>query len=125
MREPLIAGNFKMFKTVAETVAYVRDLRVLVKDVTNAAIAIAPPFTSIAAAAEASKGSAIEVAAQNLHWERDGAFTGEISAAMIRETGARYAIVGHSERRTLFGETNDGVNKKTHAAMTAGLVPIV
>jgi triosephosphate isomerase (TIM) len=125
MRTPLIAGNFKMFKTVAETVSYVRDLRVLVKDVTNVDIAIAPPFTSLASASEAAKGSAIEIAAQNLHWEREGAFTGEISAGMIRETGARYAIIGHSERRTLFGETNDGVNKKTHAAVTAGLIPIV
>jgi len=125
MRTPLIAGNFKMFKTVAETVSYVRDLRVLVKDVTSVDIAIAPPFTSLAAAVEAAKGSAIEIAAQNLHWEREGAFTGEISAGMAREAGARYAIVGHSERRTLFGETNDSVNKKTHAAMTAGLVPIV
>ena len=125
MRQPLIAGNFKMFKTIAETVSYVRDLRALVRDVTNVDIAIAPPFTSLAAAVEAAKGSAIEIAAQNLHWEREGAFTGEISAGMIREAGARYAIVGHSERRTLFGETNDSVNKKTHAAMTAGLVPIV
>ena len=125
MRKPLIAGNFKMFKTVAETVSYVNDLRALVKDVRSVDIAIAPPFTSVAAAVEAAKGSAIEVGAQNLHWERDGAFTGEISAAMIRETGARYAIVGHSERRTLFGDTNETVNKKTHAALTAGLVPIV
>jgi triosephosphate isomerase len=125
MRKPLIAGNFKMFKTVAETVSYVSDLRGLVKDVKNVDIAIAPPFTAVAAAVEAAKGSVIEVAAQNLHWERDGAFTGEISAAMIRETGARYVVVGHSERRTLFGDTNDSVNKKTHAALTAGLVPIV
>ena len=125
MRKPLIAGNFKMFKTVAETVSYVRDLRVLVKDVTNVDIAIAPPFTSLASASEAAKGSAIEIAAQNLHWEREGAFTGEISAGMAREAGARYAIVGHSERRTLFGDTNETVNKKTHAALTAGLVPIV
>ena len=125
MRKPLIAGNFKMFKTVAETVSYVRDLRVLVKDATNVDIAIAPPFTSLASASEAAKGSAIEIAAQNLHWEREGAFTGEISAGMAREAGARYAIVGHSERRTLFGDTNETVNKKTHAALAAGLVPIV
>ena len=125
MRTPLIAGNFKMFKTVAETVSYVNDLRVLIKHVKGVDVAIAPPFTSVAAAVEAAKGSAIDVGAQNLHWEREGAFTGEISAAMIRETGARYAIVGHSERRTLFGDTNDTVNKKTHAALTAGLIPIV
>ena len=125
MRKNLIAGNFKMFKTVAETVSYVADLRALVTDVRNVDIAIAPPFTSLASAAEAARGSAISVAAQNLHWEREGAFTGEISAAMIHGTGATHVIIGHSERRTLFGETNDTVNKKMHAALTAGLVPIV
>jgi triosephosphate isomerase len=125
MRTPLIAGNFKMFKTVAETVSYIGDLRALVSEIRNVDIAIAPPFTSIAAAVTAAQGSAIEIAAQNLHWEREGAFTGEISATMVREAGARYAIVGHSERRTLFGDTNDTVNRKTHAALAAGLVPIV
>ena len=125
VRKPLIAGNFKMFKTAGETVAYVHDLRSLIKDITNVDVAIAPPFTSVAAAVDAAKGSAIDVGAQNLHWEREGAFTGEISAAMIRAAGARYVIIGHSERRTLFGETNDSVNKKTHAALTGGLVPIV
>ena len=125
MRTPLIAGNFKMFKTVAETVAYVNELRSLVKDAGNVDIVIAPPFTAIAAAAEAVKGSRIGVSAQDVHWEREGAFTGEVSAGMLREAGARYAIIGHSERRTLFGETNGSVNKKMHAAITAGLVPIV
>jgi triosephosphate isomerase len=125
MRKPLIAGNFKMFKTVVETVSYVNDLRILIKDVKGVDVAIAPPFTSLAAAVEAAKGSTIDLGAQNLYWEREGAFTGEISATMIREAGARYAIVGHSERRTLFGDTNETVNKKTHAALTAGLVPIV
>ena len=125
MRTPLIAGNFKMFKTVAETVSYVHDLRGLVKDVRNVDVAIAPPFTSLAAAADAAKGSPIAVGAQDMHWEREGAFTGEISAGMIHGTGATHVIIGHSERRTLFGETNDTVNKKTHAALTAGLVPIV
>lgn len=125
MRTPLIAGNFKMFKTAGETVSYVNELRALVKEARGVDVAIAPPFTSLAAAVNAAAGSAIAVAAQNLHWEREGAFTGEVSAAMIRECGARYAIVGHSERRTLFGETNGSVNKKMHAALTAGLVPIV
>ena len=127
MRTPLIAGNFKMFKTVAETVSYVNDLRGLITDarVFGADVVIAPPFPSLAAAADAAKGSIVGVAAQNLHWEREGAFTGEISAGMIHATGARLVIIGHSERRTLFGETNDSVNKKTHAALTAGLVPIV
>src|SRR5688572_33049292 len=125
MRTPLIAGNFKMFKTVAETVAYVNELRSLVKDVRNVDVVIAPPFTAIAAAAEAVEGTSIGVSAQDVHWEREGAFTGEVSAGMLREAGARFVIVGHSERRALFGETNGSVNKKMHAALTAGLVPIV
>jgi triosephosphate isomerase len=125
MRTPLIAGNFKMFKTVAETVAYVTDLKSLANDARNVDIVIAPPFTAIAAAATATAGSAIAVAGQDLHWEREGAFTGEVSAGMLREAGARFVIIGHSERRTLFGETNTRVNKKTHAALTAALVPMV
>ncbi len=125
MRTPLIAGNFKMFKTIAETVAYVGELRALVTDVRGVEIAIAPPFTTIAVAAKAVEGSAIGVGGQNMHWEREGAFTGEVSAAMLREAGARYVIIGHSERRTLFGETNGAVNRKMHAALTGGLVSIV
>ena len=127
MRIPLIAGNFKMFKTVAETVSYVNDLRALItaSKVFGVDVVIAPAFTSLVAASDAAKGSIIGVAAQNLHWEREGAFTGEISSGMIHATGARLVIIGHSERRTLFGETNETVNKKTHAAITGGLVPIV
>ncbi|HEX8027955.1 MAG TPA: triose-phosphate isomerase, partial [Vicinamibacterales bacterium] len=110
MRTPLIAGNFKMFKTVAETVSYIGELRALIAEAHGAHgvdIVIAPPFTSLSAAVDAAKGSLIGVAAQNLHWEREGAFTGEISAGMIHGTGTRLVIIGHSERRTLFGETND------------------
>ena len=126
MRVPLIAGNFKMFKSVAETTAYVAELRALLAGRSgHADVVIAPPFTAIAAAAAAVEGSAIGVAGQDLHWEREGAFTGEVSAAMLREAGARFVIIGHSERRTLFGETNGSVNKKMHAALTNGLVPIV
>jgi triosephosphate isomerase len=125
MRVPLIAGNFKMFKTVAETVSYINELRSLAKDVRHVDIVIAPPFTAIAAAAEAVKGSSIGVSGQDLHWEREGAFTGEVSAGMLREAGARFTIIGHSERRTLFGETDGTVNKKVRAALTAALVPIV
>ncbi len=125
MRTPLIAGNFKMFKTVAETVAYIGELRALVSKVRGVDVVIAPPFTAVASAAAAADGSVIAVASQDVHWEREGAFTGEVSAGMVREAGARYAIVGHSERRTLFGETNGSVNKKVHAALSGGLVPIV
>jgi triosephosphate isomerase len=125
MRTPLIAGNFKMFKTAAETAAYVVELRGLIKDLSGVDVVIAPPFTALQAAAGAAAGCAIGVGAQNVHWERDGAFTGEVSAGMIRETGARFVIVGHSERRTLFGETNATVNKKMNAVLAAGLTPIV
>ena len=125
MRTPFIAGNWKMFKTVADTVKYVKELRGLVKDVDGVEIVLAPPFTALHAAAEALRSSNVALAGQNLHWEREGAFTGETSAPMIREAGAEYVIIGHSERRTLFGETDDAVNRKTNAAIAAGLIPIV
>ena len=125
MRTPIIAGNWKMYKTVADTVKYVKEFRGLVKDVTDVEIVIAPPFTAVHAAAEAARNSNVIVAAQDLYWEREGAFTGEISAQMLREAGAEYVIIGHSERRTLFGETDQTVNQKTVAAFAAGLTPIV
>src|SRR5882672_12938111 len=117
MRTPFIAGNWKMFKTVRETVAFVTDLRAAVKDVIGVQIVVAPPFTAIHAAAEALRDSNIGVSAQDLYWEKEGAFTGEVSAAMIKEAGAQYAIIGHSERRRLFGETDAIVNRKTQAAI--------
>ena len=125
MRTPFIAGNWKMHKTVADTVKYVKELRGLVKDMTGVEIVVAPPFTALHAAGEAARNSNVGVAAQDLHWEREGAFTGEISAGMIAETGAEYVIVGHSERRTLFGETDASVNRKIAAAFAGGLTPIV
>ncbi len=125
MRTPFIAGNWKMYKTVAETVKYVKEFRVMVKDVLGVEIVIAPPFTALHAAAEAARNSNVGVAAQNLYWERDGAFTAEISATMIAEAGAEYVIIGHSERRTLFGETDASVNRKVAAAFAGGLTPIV
>jgi triosephosphate isomerase len=125
MRTPLIAGNWKMHKTVAETVKYVKEFRSLVKDLVDVEIVLAPPFTALHAAAEAARNSNVMIAAQDLYWEREGAFTGEVSAAMVRETGAELAIIGHSERRTLFGETDANVNRKTTAAIAAGLTPIV
>ena len=125
MRTPLIAGNWKMFKTVHEAVVFVKELRATVKDVADVEIVVAPPFTAVHAAAEAARNSNIAVAAQDMHWEREGAFTGEVSAAMITEAGAEYVIIGHSERRRLFGESDAIVNRKTLAAIAAGLTPIV
>jgi len=125
MRTPLIAGNWKMFKTVHETTVYVKELRGLVKDVKNVTVVIAPPFTAVHAASDAARNSNVSVAAQNMSWEREGAFTGEISAAMLTEAGAEYVIIGHSERRTLFGETDASVNRKVTAAIAASLTPIV
>ena len=124
MRTPFIAGNWKMFKTVAETVKYVKEFRLLVKDLGGVEIVLAPPFTALHAAAEAARNSNVGIAAQDLFWEREGAFTGEVSGPMIREAGAEYIIIGHSERRTLFGETDAGVNRKVVAAFAAGLTPI-
>jgi triosephosphate isomerase len=125
MRIPFIAGNWKMFKTVQEAVVFTKELRSLVKDVADVEIVIAPPFTAIHAVAEAARNTNIGVSAQDVYWEREGAFTGAISAAMIKEAGAAYAIVGHSERRRLFGETDVTVNRKMMAAFLASLTPIV
>src|ERR1041385_2412604 len=125
MRTPFIAGNWKMFKTVAETVGYIKQFRGLVKSAAGVDIVVAPTFTALHAAADAARNSNVAIAAQDLYWEREGAFTGEISAQMIREAGAEYVIIGHSERRTLFGETDTTVNRKVVAAFAAGLTPIV
>jgi len=125
MRTPFICGNWKMYKTVADTVKYVKEFRSLVKGVADVEIVLAPTFTSLHAAAEAARNSNVAIAAQDLYWEREGAFTGEVSAPMIREAGAEYVIVGHSERRTLFRDTDDTVNRKAAAAFAAGLTPIV
>jgi triosephosphate isomerase len=125
MRIPFLAANWKMHKTVHEAVVYIKEFRSMVKDVTDTEIVVAPPFTAVHAAAEAARNTNVGVAAQNLYWERDGAFTGEVSAAMIKEAGAEYVIVGHSERRRLFRETDETVNRKTLAALGAGLTPIV
>ena len=125
MRTPLIAGNWKMFKTVREAVRFVTDLKARVSEVTGVDVVVAPTFPALQAVAAVLEGSRIGVAAQNLHWEREGAFTGEVSASMIRDAGAQWVIVGHSERRTLFGDTDETVNRKVRAAITATLTPIV
>lgn len=125
MRRPVIAGNWKMFKTVAETRAFFSAFKPLVASTTHCDIVVAPTFTSLAAAAESASGSNIAISAQNMYFEKQGAFTGEISAAMLVEAGCRYVILGHSERRHIFGETDEIVAKKTVAALDAGLTPIV
>ena len=125
MRTPFIAGNWKMFKTVVEAVKYVKEFRALVKDITGVEIVVAAPFTAIHAAAEAARNSNVGIAAQDVYWEKQGAFTGEVSAPMILEAGAEYVIIGHSERRTLFGETDATVNRKVGAAFSSDLTPIV
>ena len=114
-----------MFKTSREAVSFVTEIAGALADVQNVDIVVAPTFIAVQAVAEALKGSNIAVAAQNLHWEREGAFTGEVSAQMIKDAGATLVIVGHSERRRLFGETDATVNRKTRAALAAGLTPIV
>jgi triosephosphate isomerase len=125
MRAPLIAGNWKMFKTVQESVAFVDELKGAVKEMSGVEIVVGPPFTALHAVADAARGTRIGVAAQDLYWEKEGAFTGEISPGMVKDAGAGFAIVGHSERRRLFGETDAGVNRKVIAALGAGLTPIV
>ena len=125
MRRPVIAGNWKMYKTQAEARAYFAALAPLVAGSTHCDIVVAPPFTALAAAVEAAKGTSISIAAQNMHWETEGAFTGEISAGMLLEGGCRAVIIAHSERRQFFGETDERANKKVKAALAAGLTPLL
>jgi triosephosphate isomerase (TIM) len=114
-----------MYKTREETRAYIRAFRPLVADASHCEIILAPPFTSLAAALEETRGSAIGVAAQDGYWAAEGAFTGEVSMKMIADVGCQAVIVGHSERRQFFGETDESVNRKTKAALEVGLTPIV
>jgi triosephosphate isomerase (TIM) len=114
-----------MYKTLAETRAFFEVFKPLVASTKNCDIIIAPPFTALATAVDAAKGSSIAIAAQDAYWEREGAFTGEVSMAMLAETGCRAVILGHSERRQYFGETDATVNRKVKAAVAAGLQPIV
>ncbi len=125
MRRPLLAGNWKMYKTAAETAAFFEKFRPLVENSRHCDIVICPPFPNLAAAAEAARGSRIEIGGQDLFWEREGAYTGEVSGPMLAAVGCRWVIIGHSERRQYFGETDEGVLKKTLAALEAGLKPIV
>src|ERR1700680_867265 len=125
MRRPVIAGNWKMYKSQAEARAYFSALAPLVQGCVHCDIIVAPPFTVLAAAVESVKGTTISIAAQDMHGEPEGAFTGEVSAAMLVDAGCRAAIIAHSERRQFFGETDESANKKVKAALAAGLTPIL
>jgi len=124
-RRPVIAGNWKMFKTLADTRAFFSAFLPLVADSLHCDMVIAPPFTAVATAVECAKNSKVAIAGQNVSWSKEGAFTGEVAACMLAEAGCRYVIIGHSERRQLFRETDDNVAKKTLISLECGLTPIV
>jgi triosephosphate isomerase len=124
MKRPFIAGNWKMHKTIREAVDFAQHLITACDQTIERRVVIAPPYTALSAVAEVLRGSSIHLSAQNLHNEPAGAYTGEVSAKMLVDAGCEYAIVGHSERRALFGETNDFINKKVKSSISFGLLPI-
>lgn len=125
MRKPIIAGNWKMNKTINEAVELVNGLKRELVDIVEVDIVVCPPYTALSDVRELLMDSNITLGAQNLYWEEKGAFTGEVSAQMLQDAGCDYVIIGHSERRKYFSETNETVNKKVKAAIAAGLMPIV
>src|SRR5215472_2376098 len=125
MRKPVMAGNWKMYKTPAQTRAFFEAFLPLVRAAEHCEIVICPPFPDLAAAVEAARNTRVQIGAQNLYWVKEGAFTGEVSGPMIRGAGATQVIIGHSERRQYFGETDEMVLKKTMAALDASLAPVV
>jgi len=125
MRKKSMVANWKMYKTPDQTRDFFRDFLPLIADHTRDEIAVCPSFVCLAAAVEAAKGSHVAIGGQNLHWEKEGAYTGEISAGMLLAAGCTHVIIGHSERRQYFGETDDTVNRKLKTALEAGLTPIV
>ncbi len=125
MRRTVIAGNWKMHKTISEAVQFVKELRPRVAKVDDCEMIVAPPFTALRAVAEAARGSNIAVTAQDAHWDKEGAHTGDVSTLMLRDAGCTHVIIGHSERRQNHAETDDQVNRKLKAAMAVGLIPMV
>ena len=123
-RRPMIAGNWKMFKTGHQAIEMARALKPLVADSRDIDVMIAPPFTALAQVAAEIEGTAIGLGAQNMHWETEGAYTGEIAPQMLTAAGCRYVILGHSERRQYFGETDQTINRKLRSALQNGLIPI-
>ncbi len=124
-RRPLIAGNWKMFKTCSEAVETAKHLVKLVSTSVDVDVMIAPPFTALAQVSDVVKGTCISLGAQNLYWEAEGAYTGEISPSMLVSAGCRYVIIGHSERRQYFGETDESVNKKVKSSVNNSLIPVM
>lgn len=120
-RLPFMAGNWKMNKTTGEAIDLVRELKVAISGIKGVEVAVAPPFTALYAVCKELEGSSIRLAAQNLYWEEKGAFTGEVSPLMLKEVGCHYVIIGHSERRQFFGETDETVNRRIKAALAQGL----
>jgi triosephosphate isomerase (TIM) len=125
MRTPVIAGNWKLFKTIAEATALVNELKPLVAGTAGVEIVVAPVFTALSRVAEALSGSNVRLAAQDCHWDEEGAFTGEVAPKLLADAGCSHVIIGHSERRQYFGETDETVNKKAKTALAAGLTAIV
>ena len=125
MRIPFIAGNWKMYKTEQEAVDLASDLRKRLNDVSGVKVVICPTFTCLSPVSKAIQGSNVDLGAQNMHWEEKGAHPGEVSPTMLWTAGSKYLIIGHSERRSLFSETDDGVNLKTKSSLKFGLSPII
>lgn len=125
MRTPLIAGNWKLFKTIAEATAFVHGLKPLIQGAREVEVVVAPVFTALNSVAAAASGSEIKVAAQDCYWEEEGAFTGEVAPKLLKDAGCSHVIIGHSERRQYFSETDETVNRKTKAALAASLTVLL
>jgi triosephosphate isomerase (TIM) len=125
MRQPWIGGNWKMFKTIPEVRGFVQALRPNLPDSLKVETVIAPPFTALEVLGREARNTPIKLAAQNVHWAPEGAYTGEVSCAMLRDVGCTYCLLGHSERRHIFGETDEMIRKKLGACLQAGLLPVL